>query len=363
MTIAFLIEKFEDKNFRGGGEKLNFKLISQLVKLGFDIDVFCNTSNTEKDYGIKNIRIFNLDKEAFFDEVLKIISSQKYDAVFSENLSAPCDICCIHGHTVKYRQETVRNSFERFLTKYLKPKRYKKNLEKAARQAYIAKNCKKILVPSTLHKDDVVKNLNIAQDKVFVLPPAIDAPQNTERQPNEVFTFGLSAIGFANKGGYTALKAFKKFNHNKKAKLRIIYPKWRKNLILRLFLLLNNLDKNVEFVDKYQNIGDFYKGIDCLLVPSKEETFGMVVTEAMSFGVPVIISSRCGAKDFVKEEQNGFVFDFENKAVENLARKMNEIIMKTSEEIKTLKANALKTIENLTWEDFANKFVTIYNQK
>lgn len=361
--IAFLIEKFEDKNFRGGGEKLNFKLISNLVELGFEIDIFCNTSNVEIDYGVKNVRIFNLDKDIFFEEAAKIISTQNYDAVFSENLSAPCDICCVHGHTVKYRQETVRSPFERFLTKFFRAKRYKKNLEKAAKQEFVAKNCKKIIVPSSLHKEEIIKNLNVDGAKVFVLPPGVDVPESIQRQPQKDFVFGLSAPGFVNKGGYVALKAFSQLSQNKNLKLKVIYPKWRSNLFLRLFLFANNLNKNVEFVGKYQNIGEFYSSIDCLLVPSKEETFGMVVTEAMSCGAPVIASSRCGAKDFIKDGENGFVFEFEKKTVKNLACKMQEIIEKTPDERKNISENAAKAVASLTWDDFASKFVTIYHQK
>ncbi len=361
--IAFLIEKFQDKNFRGGGEKLNFNLISQLIKLGFDIDIFCNNSNVEKDYGIKNINVLNIDKEKFLKEAVKIIPFKEYDAVFSENLSIPCDICYVHGHTIKYRQEIVRNSFEGFFTKYFKPQRYFEKIKKAKKQQSMAQQCKKILVPSNLHKEDIVKNLKISEDKVFVLPPAIEMPQNTEKSINEVYTFGLSAIGFANKGGYIALKAFIKFIKKNNAKIKIIYPKWRKNIFLRLFLFFNNLNKKVEFTDMYENMADFYKSIDCLLVPSKEETFGMVITEAMSYGVPVIISSRCGAKDLVKDGQNGFLFDMKNKNTENLSAKMEEIFQKTPEELNIITNNAVKTVESLTWEDFASKFVSIYNQK
>ena len=53
--------------------------------------------------------------------------------------------------------------------------------------------------------------------------------------------------------------------------------------------------------------------MDLLIVPSLGlETFGMVVLEAFSFGVPVLMSEHVGAKMLVEEMDNvGMVFSFE----------------------------------------------------
>lgn len=47
---------------------------------------------------------------------------------------------------------------------------------------------------------------------------------------------------------------------------------------------------------------------DVLVLPSDGEGWGMVVNEAFSVGVPVIVSDRCGASDLVREAENGFIF-------------------------------------------------------
>lgn len=46
---------------------------------------------------------------------------------------------------------------------------------------------------------------------------------------------------------------------------------------------------------------------DVLVLPSLSETFGLVVTEALSQGTPVIVSENTGAKDRVIDGENGFV--------------------------------------------------------
>lgn len=46
--------------------------------------------------------------------------------------------------------------------------------------------------------------------------------------------------------------------------------------------------------------------IDVAIIPSKcYETFGFIASEAMSFGRPVVISNRVGARDLVKDGENG----------------------------------------------------------
>lgn len=49
-------------------------------------------------------------------------------------------------------------------------------------------------------------------------------------------------------------------------------------------------------------LANVFNDIDLLVVPSLwYETFGFVVTEALSFGVPVVLTDRVGAKDLIKE--------------------------------------------------------------
>lgn len=53
----------------------------------------------------------------------------------------------------------------------------------------------------------------------------------------------------------------------------------------------------------------FYAAADVLVLPSLRETWGIVVNEAMCFGLPVITSDRVGAAvDLVRHGYNGFMF-------------------------------------------------------
>jgi len=50
-----------------------------------------------------------------------------------------------------------------------------------------------------------------------------------------------------------------------------------------------------------------FRAADCLVLPSRGESFGMVVPEALAAGLPVVVSAGAGAAELVREGVNGWV--------------------------------------------------------
>lgn len=62
------------------------------------------------------------------------------------------------------------------------------------------------------------------------------------------------------------------------------------------------------FVNQLE-LGRYFKAADVLVLPSRFETWGLVVNEAMHFGLPCIVSDRVGCRlDLVENGKTGFVF-------------------------------------------------------
>jgi len=60
----------------------------------------------------------------------------------------------------------------------------------------------------------------------------------------------------------------------------------------------------------WNELSDYYKKSLCLILPSINETWGMVANEAIQMGVSVICSSSCGcANDLVIDNYSGLVVD------------------------------------------------------
>ena len=61
-------------------------------------------------------------------------------------------------------------------------------------------------------------------------------------------------------------------------------------------------------------IADVYSAMDVLIVPSIwKETFSLVTLEALSYGIPVIVSDNVGAQDIVKLYNPKFVYHSEDE--------------------------------------------------
>lgn len=88
--------------------------------------------------------------------------------------------------------------------------------------------------------------------------------------------------------------------------------------------------QNVHFMG-FQNqteLPQFYAIADVFVLPSGFEPWGLVVNEAMCFGLPVIVSDQVGAGgDLVRERINGFVYPAGD--VEILANRMRTVLSDT----------------------------------
>ena len=59
-------------------------------------------------------------------------------------------------------------------------------------------------------------------------------------------------------------------------------------------------------------LSQVFNDADFLVLPSQSEPWGLVVEEALYFGLPVLISPNCGASELIINGLNGYVIDFNN---------------------------------------------------
>jgi len=80
------------------------------------------------------------------------------------------------------------------------------------------------------------------------------------------------------------------------------------------FILENNLQGYVFLKPPMQDVAFYYKQASLFLLCSKSEGFGMVLLEAISFGLPCI-SFDCpsGPRDIIKHNENGYLIPSNNK--------------------------------------------------
>lgn len=103
-----------------------------------------------------------------------------------------------------------------------------------------------------------------------------------------------------------------------------------------------------------ENIHVYYDAADIFVLPSREESFGMVLLEAMAHGLPLIGADNGGMKDIIRQELNGLLF--KTGDVDSLTSSLIYLINKEEDRIKMgeegkklvwLKYNSEKIYSNL----------------
>lgn len=79
---------------------------------------------------------------------------------------------------------------------------------------------------------------------------------------------------------------------------------------------IENIKLQTEFLDH-----------DIFILPSISETWGLVVEEAIYFGLPVMVSKSCGSMELVKNGVNGYVFDpMDMEEIKQLILSIDDVI-------------------------------------
>jgi len=108
---------------------------------------------------------------------------------------------------------------------------------------------------------------------------------------------------------------------------------------------------NIHFID-FQNQSKMpyiYSMADVFVLPSKGETWGLTVNEAMANGLAIIVSNKCGcAPDLVKENENGYVFNSGNK--EDLTEAIKSIAA-NNDKLNSMKIESKNIITKMTLEE------------
>ena len=127
----------------------------------------------------------------------------------------------------------------------------------------------------------------------------------------------------------------------------------------RNIILQNNL-KNIyvlEFKDK-NDLKDYYRAADVFVLPTREDIWGLVINEALSFGVPTITTKRCVAGiELIENGKNGFLYDVED--FQELAVRVKQILENEVLQYK-MSAYALDIAKKYTIEKMAEKHMEIF---
>ena len=127
------------------------------------------------------------------------------------------------------------------------------------------------------------------------------------------------------------------------------------------------LNDKIIYIEKMQQeeLSNIYKISDIFLLPTEYEIFGMVLLEAMYFGLPVITTYNGGSSTIIENGKNGFICSKLDKA------EWKEIVcdlLNDTNKLSKISTNGKITIkEKFTWnvivKDFLKKYERIKNEE
>ena len=121
-----------------------------------------------------------------------------------------------------------------------------------------------------------------------------------------------------------------------------------------------NLNDKIIYIEKMQQeeLSNIYKISDIFLLPTEYEIFGMVLLEAMYFGLPCITSINGGSSTIIKNGINGMIIDkFDMNSWTNSIK-----LLLNSDELKIKIGESAKRtiINNFLWNKLVDNFIKTY---
>lgn len=141
-----------------------------------------------------------------------------------------------------------------------------------------------------------------------------------------IFTVGIFSRVEDQKGQHLVLKALSNIKNNERIDLQLIITGHVMNedyyKKLKKYISDYSLEDLVKFVPflPYPDSMKAMSYLDITILPTYEETFGLVIAESMIVGTPVIGSKAGGVPEIINDGNNGYLF--EPKNVDSLKEKI-----------------------------------------
>lgn len=137
-----------------------------------------------------------------------------------------------------------------------------------------------------------------------------------------------------------------------------IYGKFDENLGLENLAKNLKIDKQVFFHPPEKNIEEKYAESSIFVLSSRYEGFGMVLIEAMSFGIPCVsFDCNYGPSDIIKDNEDGFLI--KNGDEKSFAEKL-QLLMKEENLRKEMGEKARKNVERFLPENVVENWDELF---
>lgn len=199
-----------------------------------------------------------------------------------------------------------------------------------------------------------LEKLGAKKDKIVYIPNGISKEffiQRTAPEQDKILFFGRISPVKNIENLINALALIKN-----KIKLEIVGPAEIDYMVsLKYIVKEKNLEESITFADAIYNIKDKITKIDSakiFILPSKSEAMPQALIEAMARGKLVIASRTNGAKEIIKDNETGLLFDIDSE--HELAQLIDFSLDANNKlKIKNIKEHAKEHAKAYSWDNLS----------
>ena len=369
MRIAVICRHFSRAS--GGAESYAIALAQGLAR-HHEVHIFSQDSNHPVD-GVIYHRVFRFsDRPRWLNQIVFACSSwfhtrRGYDIVHSHENTWQGQIQTIHVRPVRFSLlcgTTGLRLFFRWIKVLVSPRLIAYLMLERAR--FKCSSVHHVVATSDHLRQECEMAYPHCTGMIEVIPPGVSLPTLPLERDVARQTLGLPRAGrlvlfvandYARKGLTTLLKAILLLPSD--VVLVVVgnsgaVPKYHD------YAQELNIEERVFFLGTLNDLSAAYASADCLAHPTLEDSFAMVVLEAMAYGLPVVVSGadQCGISRELTHGENALLLS-DPKDEKDLAIQIGKVL---DDEVmaQSLRESGLVFAQNKTWDHAVFKYEKLY---
>lgn len=283
-NICFLIGNL---SYSGGTERVTSLLANELSKKNFNVSILSFFGGDEPFFELQNdIKYYSMFpekvsfKKEYFNTVLKI-----RDFVKKHNINS---LILVDSNSYIYTLpalvgvEVKQICWEQF--------NFNVNLDRISRdiaRRLAARYCDLIITLTKADKELWLKGTKHNNQIISIPNPSTFDVLKKSSQSNNKTVLAVGRLA-KQKGFDLLLHSWLQVNRAHPDWKLVIVGEGEERRCLEEFIISNNLSSSVRLVGNTKNVDNYYKEAEIFCLSSRFEGFGMVLVEALSFGLPVV---------------------------------------------------------------------------
>lgn len=353
---------------RIGGVELRVRdLATRLAARGVDVSVFTAKVGTMGgQHNMDGVKVFYLSGKEFMrtpitPSLARQLMRIKKPAVIHLHIShvffpeVTAFIAKLRGIPYVAHVRAILTSFDRS-TRFVPVNAYRRFILKP-----VLRNAAKVIVLTSDYKEIIHRDFKVPLEMIFIIPNATTFSVLHEARTQVHKPLRLLAVGrVSSQKNYPfmldVVECLKK-THSLDFRLKIVGG-GPGSAALEAEAHKRGLSANIEFLGEKTGkaLEELYEQADLLLHTSFMETFGTVFIEAMTKGLPIIAPNILGARNVVKDGENGLLADFS-------AEEMSKTVLRLTDDpvlYRKISQNNLDAAKRYGWKEIVDQTVELY---